>query len=70
MTHYKPEGNEPDLLQSPRERLPSRGISLLAFDYNRHYFHSAVRDSKRGDDSTKPAVHQIEGIVRNVKPAN
>ena len=56
MTHYEPEGDEPNLLQCARERLPSRGMSLLAGECD--------------DDATEPAVHQIECIVWYIKQAN
>ena len=69
-THDEPEYDESGLLQSFRERFPSRGMSLLATYNNRHYFHCAVGDSKGDDDATEPAVHQVECIVRDVEPAD
>ena len=69
-THYESEGDEPNLLQCGRERLPSRGMSLSASYDNGYYFHRAVSDGKCDDDATEPAVHQIECIVRYIKQAN
>ena len=45
-------------------------MSLLASYNHGNYFHCAMSDSKGDDDATEPAVHQVESIVRDIKPAN
>ena len=56
VTYDESEGDEPDLLQSTRERLPSRSRGFPASNNKRHYFNYTMSDSKGGDDATKPAV--------------
>ena len=70
MTYHESKFHKPLLLQSFRERLPSRRMSLLASYNDSHYLRDTMSDSKGDDDATKPAVHQVECIVRDSKPAD
>ena len=72
-TYNETKGDESSVLKSLLENLKSRRMGLLAHcPHNNHIydFHCCMSDGQRDNDAAEPAVHEIEGIVRDIKQPN
>ncbi len=72
-TYNEAKGDESSVRESLLENFKSRGMGLLAHSpHNNHIynFHCCMSDGQRDNNAAEPAVHEIEGIVRNIKQPN
>ena len=71
-TYNKAKGNESSSRKSLLEDFKSRGMVLAYSSHNNHIydFRCCMSDDQRDDNAAEPAVHEIEGIVRNIKQPN
>ena len=72
-TYNKAKGDESSVRETLLEDFKSRRMDLLTHGpHNNHIydFHCCMSDGQRDNNAAEPAVHEIEGIVRDIKQPN